>query len=199
MGLSVTSSAKGSMLPLPESSLVILDRDGVINYDSDDYIKSPDEWVPIPGSLEAIGRLKSAGYRVAVATNQSGLARGYFDEFTLANIHQKLQQLLADSADTQIDLIVWCPHGPDDGCSCRKPAPGMLKQIAEETESDLKGVWFIGDNLKDLQTAVAVNAQPVLVKTGKGTETSKSSDIPNHTLVYDDLAEAADALLSSAP
>lgn len=199
MGLSVTSSAKGSMLPLPESSLVILDRDGVINYDSDDYIKSPDEWVPIPGSLEAIGRLKNAGYRVAVATNQSGLARGYFDEFTLANIHQKLQQLLADSADTQIDLIVWCPHGPDDGCSCRKPAPGMLNQIAEETESDLKGVWFIGDNLKDLQTAVAVNAQPVLVKTGKGTETSKSSDIPNHTLVYDDLAEAADALLSGAP
>lgn len=183
------------MPPLPDPGLVILDRDGVINYDSDDYIKTPDEWMPIPGSIEAIGKLKRAGYRVAVASNQSGLARGYFDEFALANMHQKLQRLLAEGFDAQIDLIVWCPHGPNDGCACRKPAPGMLKQIAEECEANLQGVWFIGDSLKDLQAATAVGAQPVLVKTGKGLQTADSGELPENTLVYGDLAEAVEALL----
>lgn len=196
MVLSVMPFAKGLMPPLPDPGLVILDRDGVINHDSDDYIKTPDEWVPIPGSLEAISRLKQAGYRVAVATNQSGLARGYFDEYRLANIHQKLQQLLAEDFDVQIDLIVWCPHGPDEGCFCRKPEPGMLHRIAEECKSDLHGIWFVGDSLKDLQAATAVGAQPVLVKTGKGLQTAGSSELPENTLVYTDLAEAADALLS---
>ena len=195
MDSSATFYVKGLMPPLPEPKLVILDRDGVINYDSSDYIKTPDEWKPIPGSLEAIGRLKRAGYRVAIATNQSGLARGYFDQYTLANIHQKLQQMLMDCSDTQIDLIAWCPHGPDDGCSCRKPAPGLLNQIAEECKVNLKGVWFIGDSLKDLQAAAAVGARPVLVKTGKGLDTARLSELPNEALVYADLAEAANAFL----
>jgi len=195
MDLSATFYVKGSMPPLPEPNLVILDRDGVINYDSSDYIKTPGEWLPIPGSLEAIGKLKRSGYRVAIATNQSGLARDYFSEYTLANIHQKMQQLLADRFDTQIDLIAWCPHLPDEGCSCRKPAPGLLSQIAEEFKVELKGVWFIGDSLKDLQAAAAVGAQPVLVKTGKGLDTSSSNELPSETLVYADLAGAVDELL----
>lgn len=183
---------------LPDSALVILDRDGVINFDSDDYIKSPDEWMPLPGSLQAIGRLKNSGFKVAVATNQSGLARGYFDTFTLARIHEKLQQMLAAETDTQIDLVLWCPHSPDEGCNCRKPAPGMLNSIAEEYGASLVGVWFVGDSLKDLQAAKAVKAQPVLVRTGNGAETEKEEELPAGTLVFDDLAQAVEALLSGS-
>ncbi len=183
------------MQPSPDL-LVILDRDGVINEDSDLYIKSPDEWHAVPGSLAAIGRLKSAGYRVAVSTNQSGLGRGLFDEFGLARIHEKMQRQLTLFAEAPIDLIVWCPHLPDAGCDCRKPSPGLLLQIARELGASLAGVWYIGDSLKDLQAAVAVGAQPVLVLSGKGQSTLDQGNLPQNTLVFVDLSAAVDALLA---
>lgn len=173
--------------------LIILDRDGVINHDSDAYIKSVDEWLPIEGAIEAIARLHHAGWTVAVATNQSGLARGYYDEATLHAMHDKLRSLLAEQ-DAEIGLIAFCPHGPDDGCDCRKPLPGMLQQISGHYRTDLDAVWFVGDSLRDLQAAVAVGAQPVLVKTGKGAETA-GKQLPADTLVFADLAAVADALL----
>lgn len=176
--------------------LIILDRDGVINHDSDAYIKSVDEWQPIAGSIEAIARLYHAGWTVAVATNQSGLARGYYDEATLHAMHDKLRALLAEQG-AEIGLIAYCPHGPDDGCDCRKPSPGMLLQIAEHYQADLDGVWFVGDSLRDLEAAVAVGAQPVLVRTGKGGQTAEHP-FPPQTLVFADLAGVAQALLPKA-
>lgn len=177
--------------------LIILDRDGVINHDSDAYIKTVDEWQPIAGAIDAIASLYRAGWTVAVATNQSGLARGYYDEATLEAMHDKLSGLLAER-QAQIGLIAWCPHGPDDGCDCRKPAPGMLQQIARHYDIGdigLTGVWFVGDSLRDLQAAEAVGAQPVLVKTGKGEQTADKT-LPDGTLVFADLAAVAAALLA---
>lgn len=173
--------------------LLILDRDGVINEDSDAYIKSLDEWIPIPGSVAAIARLSQAGWTVAVATNQSGLARGYYDEATLESMHTRLRQLVAEQGG-EVGLIVHCPHGPDDGCSCRKPLPGMLEQIAAYYGADLDGLWFVGDSRGDLDAALAVHCQPVLVKTGKGLRTL-AKGLPERTLVFDDLAAVADHLL----
>lgn len=174
--------------------LLILDRDGVINQDSDDYIKSLEEWIPLPGAIAAIARLSRAGWTVAVATNQSGLARGYYDEATLDAMHQRLRQLVAEQGG-ELGLIVHCPHGPDDDCNCRKPMPGMLLQIAEHYRTDLKGVWFVGDSSGDLQAALAVDCQPVLVKTGKGQRTL-ARPLPRETLVFDDLAAVAAHLLA---
>ena len=173
--------------------LLILDRDGVINEDSDAYIKSLDEWIPIPGSVAAIARLSQAGWTVAVATNQSGLARGYYDEATLESMHARLRQLVAEQGG-EVGLIVHCPHGPDDGCSCRKPLPGMLEQIAAYYGVDLNGLWFVGDSRGDLDAALAVHCQPVLVKTGKGLRTL-AKGLPERTLVFDDLAAVAAHLL----
>lgn len=175
--------------------LIVLDRDGVINYDSDAYIKTVDEWQPLPGAIAAIARLHQAGWTVAVATNQSGLARGYYDEAELHAMHDKMSALLAKQ-QADIGLIAFCPHGPNDGCDCRKPNTGLLLQIAEHYDSSLEGVWFVGDSLRDLQAAVAVGAQPVLVKTGKGADTARK-DLPAGTLVFDDLAAVADALLQA--
>ncbi len=173
--------------------LIILDRDGVINHDSDAYIKTVDEWQPLPGAIEAIARMHHAGWTVAVATNQSGLARGYYDEAELAAMHDKLRALLAVEG-AEIGLIAHCPHGPDDGCACRKPKPGMLLDIARHYTTDLQDVWFVGDSLRDLQAAVAVGAQPVLVTTGKGGETAGKA-LPPGTRIFPDLAAVADALL----
>src|SRR5690606_15356620 len=128
--------------------LVILDRDGVINEDSDAYIKSPDEWIPIPGSLEAIARLNRAEYRVVVASNQSGLARGLFDADTLSRIHEKMHRALADVGGA-VDAVFFCPHGPDDECDCRKPRPGLLQDIARRLNVSLRGVPAVGDSLRD--------------------------------------------------
>lgn len=178
----------------PNVPLIILDRDGVINYDSDEYIKSPDEWLAIPGSLEAIARLNRAGYKVAVATNQSGLARGYFDLATLAKIHKKMHAELAHVGGT-IDAIFFCPHGPEDGCACRKPKPGLLKDIAKEFNCDLPGVPAVGDSLRDVEAARAVGAKPILVRTGKGLRTLQKGGIPADVAVYDDLAALVDVLL----
>jgi D-glycero-D-manno-heptose 1,7-bisphosphate phosphatase len=174
-------------------NLLILDRDGVINYDSDDYIKSLDEWIPLPGAVEAIARLSQAGWTVAVATNQSGIARGYYDLGTLDAMHARLCQLVAEQGG-ELGLIVYCPHGPDEGCTCRKPKPGMLEQIAAYYGVALKGVWFVGDSSGDLTAARAVDCQPVLVKTGKG-ERTLAKGLPAGTLIFDDLAAVADQLL----
>jgi len=168
---------------------VILDRDGVINEDSDDYIKSPEEWIPIPGSLEAIARLNHAGYSVAIATNQSGIARGLFDEQILNAMHQKLHRELA-RLGAHVELIAWCPHGPDDGCDCRKPAPGLYHQISRRWNQPLEGMPIIGDSLRDLQAARAVGALPILVRTGKGHRTEAELEDPT-VAVFDDLAQAA--------
>jgi D-glycero-D-manno-heptose 1,7-bisphosphate phosphatase len=177
--------------------LIILDRDGVINEDSDEYIKSVDEFIPLPGSLEAIARLKKAGYTIAVATNQSGIARGYFDEATLAAMHDKLAHLL-DEQGGEIDYIAYCPHGPDDNCDCRKPLPGLLKEISTHFNTELTNVPIIGDSLRDLQSARSVGAYPILVKTGKGERTLENADQISDVPVYADLAAAVDALLNNS-
>lgn len=176
--------------------LVILDRDGVVNEDSDAYIKSPEEWIPIPGSLEAIARLNHAGYRVVIATNQSGVGRGLFGMAELDAIHQKLHAALARLGG-QLDGIYFCPHGPDDGCSCRKPRPGLLQEVAARQGIELTGVPAIGDSLRDLEAARAVGATPILVRTGKGR--SAEPQLPadwRPVAIYDDLAQAVQDLLT---
>lgn len=174
--------------------LIVLDRDGVINQDSDAFVKSLDEWIPIPGSIDAIARLSKKGWTVAVATNQSGLARGLFDQTTLDNMHFKLQQLVMEQGG-QIDLIVHCPHGPDDGCSCRKPQPGLFQRIANHFHLDsLDGVPVVGDSHRDLDAGMRLGAVPYLVRTGKGEKTMKGP-LPTGTQVFDDLAAVADHLL----
>ena len=177
------------------AKLVILDRDGVINEDSDDFIKSVDEWVPLPGSIEAIALLKKAGWIVGIATNQSGIARGLYDEATLHAMHDKLADLLAEHGVT-VDYIAYCPHGPDSSCTCRKPLPGMYEEIAEQFGCDLNGVPVIGDSLRDLEAAVAAGAKPMLVRTGKGERTLAKGGLPENTPVFDDLAGAVEALVA---
>lgn len=170
--------------------LVILDRDGTINRDSDHYIKSPAEWKPLKGSLEAIARLTQAGYRVVIATNQSGLARGLFDMTTLNAIHDSLQHA-AQQAGGRIDAIFFCPHAGDADCACRKPRPGMLLEIAKRMNVPLEGVPMVGDSLRDLQAAAAAGARPVLVLTGKGRQTREAGGLPPGTQVFPDLAAFA--------
>ena len=174
--------------------LVILDRDGVINYDSDDYIKSPGEWRPIPGSLEAIARLNQAGYRVVVASNQAGIGRGLFDMATLAAINDKMHRTVAQ-AGGRIEAVFYCPHSRDENCNCRKPKPGLLEDIARRFNTDLTEVPAIGDSLRDLQAAVQVHAQPILVMTGKGKKTAAAGKLPENTKTYADLSEAAKDLV----
>ncbi len=174
--------------------LIILDRDGVINHDSASYIKSPAEWKPIPGSLEAIALLNQAGYRVLVATNQSGIGRGLFDMATLNAIHDKMHRALG-LAGGRIDGIFYCPHAQDAGCACRKPKPGLLEEIGRRFGVSLDGVPFIGDSLRDIEAALAVGAQPVLVLTGKGKKTRKEGGFPENTPVHADLSEAVRNLL----
>ncbi len=173
--------------------LVVLDRDGVINADSDEYIKSPEEWTPIPGSLEAIARLTQAGFRVVVATNQSGLGRGLFDMAALNAMHDKMHKAV-NQLGGRIDAVFFCPHAQDAGCSCRKPQPGMLQEIAERFSMDLAGVPAIGDSLRDLQAASAAGARPILVLTGKGKKTVKAGGLPEGTEIHEDLAAAVAAL-----
>ncbi len=177
--------------------LIILDRDGVINQDSDDYIKSVDEFIPLPGSLEAIARLNQAGYRVTIATNQSGIARGYYDIATLNAMHDKLRRLLSNLG-AGIDMIAFCPHGPGDKCHCRKPEAGMYRDIAERFEISLQGVPIIGDSLRDLIAANEVGAKPILVRTGKGMRTLEKGEGLEGIAVYDDLAAAVSALLEES-
>jgi D-glycero-D-manno-heptose 1,7-bisphosphate phosphatase len=175
--------------------LAILDRDGVINYDSDQYIKSPAEWRPIPGSIEAIARLNQSGYRIAVATNQSGIGRGLFDMATLNAINDKMMEMVFRQGG-RIDALFFCPHTAIEACACRKPRTGMLEEIAARFHTDLKGVPIVGDSLKDLQAADTVGGQPVLVLTGKGKVTRDEGGMPKKTLVFEDLADASRHLIA---
>ena len=174
--------------------LIILDRDGVINYDSDQFIKSPDEWRPLPGSLEAIARLVQNGYQVVVATNQSGVGRGLFDMPTLNAIHEKMHKAVA-LAGGRIDAIFFCPHAAQSDCGCRKPKIGLLEEIAARYKHDLHQVPAVGDSLRDLTCAAKIGAQPILVLTGKGVKTQAASGIPEGTLIYPDLAAAVATLV----
>jgi len=184
--------------PAPQTrqvKLIILDRDGVINYEREQFVKSPDEWRPIPGSLEAIARLNHAGFRVVVATNQSGLGRRLLDTATLISIHEKLHKALAQVGG-RIDAVFFCPHTADANCDCRKPKPGMLADIGQRFGVELTGVPCIGDSLRDLQAAEACGAQPILVLTGKGEKTLRDGNFPKNTIIFPDLAFAATALLA---
>ena len=177
------------------NKLIILDRDGVINEDSDAYIKTVDEWVPIPGSIKAIARLSQAGYTVVVATNQSGIGRGYYDVATLDAMHARMRELVAAQGG-EMGGIFYCPHGPDDGCDCRKPLPGLIDQIVTEY-GDVTGAPLIGDSLRDLQAGVARHCQPVLVLTGKGQKTLDKG-LPENlgdVAIFDSLADFVDHTL----
>jgi len=176
--------------------LIILDRDGVINFDSVQFIKSPDEWRPIPGSLEAIARLTREGWRVVVATNQSGLARGLFEMATLNAIHAKMHKAAAQ-AGGRIEAVFYCPHSAEMDCGCRKPKPGLYDEIAARYGRELAGVPVIGDSLRDLLAAASVGARPILVKTGKGEKTQVAGGLPAGTTVFADLSEAVDFLLKA--
>lgn len=175
--------------------LVVLDRDGVINFDSVHFIKSTNEWIPIPGSLEAIALLNQNGYRVAIATNQSGISRGLFDMVTLNAIHDKMHKALGQLGG-RIDAMFYCPHSADDNCSCRKPKPGMMEEIGRRFSMDMKGVPMVGDALRDLQAGAVLGMQPILVRTGKGEETLAAGGLPEGTLVFADLAEAVQHLIT---
>jgi len=175
--------------------LIILDRDGVINEDSDEFIKSPDEWQPLPGSMEAIAQLKNAGWQVVVATNQSGIARKLFDLDTLHAIHDKMHSL-AQEYGGGIDAIFFCPHGPKDNCDCRKPLPGLFEQISKRLNTKLYNVPCIGDSLRDIKAAQAAGGQPILVRTGKGSTTLYNAEGIEDVPVYCDLKQAVNALLN---
>jgi len=185
--------------------LLILDRDGVINQDTGDYIKSLDEWQPIPGSIEAMARLSQAGYALVVATNQSGLARGLFDLDDLEAMHARLTELL-EAEGGKLEAIFYCPHHPDDGCKCRKPQTGMLDAMEAEFNTSVADAIFVGDSLKDLQAAVAKNCRPCLVLTGLGRDTldqlaqleaPEARALADQVRTFDDLASLADHLLQT--
>lgn len=179
---------------LAHKRLIILDRDGVISRDSRAFIKSPHEFLPLPGSARAIGTLTRAGYTVAVASNQSGLARGLFDRAALRAIHRRLRALVAAEGG-RIDRIVVCPHGPDDGCRCRKPSPGLLLRLGKYYGTPLDDIPFIGDSLRDLQAAERAGAEPVLVRTGNGVSTeTRLPESLRSIRIFDDLAAAVAAM-----
>ncbi|MCG8434161.1 MAG: D-glycero-beta-D-manno-heptose 1,7-bisphosphate 7-phosphatase [Gammaproteobacteria bacterium] len=174
--------------------LLILDRDGVINHDSDDFIKHPDEWVPINGSLDAIAKANKHGWRVVVATNQSGVGRGLYDVDMLEQIHKKMDRMVKERGGN-IDKVFYCPHHPDENCDCRKPKPGLFRQIEQHYGVDLLNVPCIGDSPRDLEAAKTVGARPILVKTGNGEASLKSLGISRPVEVFDDLAAAVDCLV----
>ncbi len=177
--------------------LVILDRDGVINYESDAYIKSPAEWLPIPGSLAAIAQLHRAGFTVVVATNQAGVARGLFTLADLDAIHRKML-VAVEAAGGKLDGVFYCPHGPQDGCDCRKPKPGLLRQIEKRFGLSLKSVPVIGDSTRDIEAAQAVGARAILVRTGNGEQTIGKLGTPENIEIYADLAAAANQLIKES-
>lgn len=173
---------------------IILDRDGVINFDSEHYIKSPDEWHAIPGSLEAIADLNRAGYRVLVATNQSGVARGYYDLETLNLIHEKFMRELA-AVGGYVDEIFFCPHHPDDHCQCRKPKPGLFDKIKEKYQFDFANTYYVGDSASDIEVALAAGCKPVLVLTGNGEKTRQKFADAALLPVFPNLAAVVQSIL----
>ncbi len=187
--------------------LIILDRDGVINHDREDYVKSADEYVPIDGSIEAIARLHKAGFTVVIATNQSGLARGKFDLDDLEAMHEKLTGLVEEQ-EAELGAIFYCPHAPEDNCKCRKPKAGLVDAIEAEFNISAEGFYFVGDSLRDMQAAVSKGCKPILVKTGNGEKTlSQLADpslqldapvlTPDHIQVFDNLSCAADFIIAN--
>lgn len=180
---------------------LILDRDGVINYDSDQFIKSPEEWRPLPGSLKAIANLNKAGYRIVVISNQSGLARGLFSVETLDAIHEKFHTLLAKE-NGKVEKIYYCPHGPDDNCTCRKPLSGLFTQFAQDYKLSLTNVYAVGDSIRDLQAASEAGANSILVRTGKGQKSEltlqalEKDNLLRTTPIHNDLASFVNTLLS---
>ena len=181
----------------PEGSkTIVLDRDGVINQDSSSYIKNAEEWIPISGSISAIARLHQANFRVIIASNQSGLARGYFDEAALTRMHDKMNSLIEESGGV-ISAIFYCPHSPDADCSCRKPKTGLLERAEVEFNISLAGDYFVGDSLRDLQAATSFNMKPILVRTGNGrkTEVALSKEIRDQTRIFNDLESAVNWIL----
>lgn len=174
--------------------LIVLDRDGVINEDLERPVSTPDEWVPIEGSLEAIARLNQAGWSVAVATNQSGIGRGLMSLTTLHDIHRRMHEQL-NQAGGKIDVVAFCPHVDSDDCGCRKPAPGMLYTISERLGIELNNVVLVGDSLRDMQAAMAAAATPIIVRTGKGQKTMDNHKGLEHIPAFDDLASYVDSLL----
>lgn len=174
--------------------LIILDHNGVINQSSDTFIKTSDEWIPIPGSLEAIARLTHSGYRVVIATNQSGIGRGLMDMAAYNAINDKMYKAI-NQAGGRIDAIFFCPHTNEDKCSCRKPATGMYEEIMQRYGINLSNMPIVGDSLRDLQAAAAVGAIPILVLTGKGQRTRAKKEIPANTQIFENLAMAVDALV----
>jgi D-glycero-D-manno-heptose 1,7-bisphosphate phosphatase len=179
------------------TKLIILDRDGVINFDQESFIKSPAEWVPIKGSLEAIARLNQADYRVVIATNQSGISRGIYDISTLNAINQKMHAA-ALAVGAEIDSIFFCPHSASDNCDCRKPRAGMFHAIAKRYDVKLKGVPSVGDSLRDLQASFISGCTPYLALSGKGKATLEKGGLPPGTMAYSDLAAVVDHLLNVA-
>ena len=177
--------------------LVILDRDGVINVDSDQFVKRPEEWKAIPGSLEGIARLNHAGFHVVVATNQSGIGRGLFDMTMLNAINEKMLDALAQLGG-RLDAIFYCPHTADSDCACRKPKPGMFEEIGQRFNAPLRGIASVGDSLRDMQASAAVGAQPMLVLTGKGEKTQAQGGLPENTQVFADLGAAVRAIIQAA-
>jgi len=186
---------------MPKQKLLILDRDGVINVESSEFVKTPEEWVPIKGSLEAIGRLSQAGYDIVIITNQSGIGRGYFSADTLAKIHARMIDYVQQHGG-KIQSILFCPHAPDDGCNCRKPKHGMYQELAERLNISFGDVYSVGDSVRDLLAAQAAGAKPALVKTGNGKKSIKEiENAPELGLtsapVFDNLSNFADALLNN--
>lgn len=180
-----------------DDKIVILDRDGVINFDSDEFIKTPEEWVPIPLSLEAIAKLNQAGFTVFIASNQSGIARGLFGLNTLEKIHQKMHDALLKK-DGKIEKIYFCPHSPGDHCSCRKPLPGMLKQLASDYDISLKKAYVVGDSFRDIEAGLSLGAKTILVKTGNGEKALlKHADELKNTIITDNLMTAVKYILEA--
>lgn len=176
--------------------LVILDRDGVINEDTGDFIKVPEQWVPVPGSLEAIARLRRAEYRVVIITNQSAVGRGLFTIDMMNKVHMRMFELIRQKGG-EVDALLFCPHAPESGCGCRKPEPGLFHELARRLKVNLTGIPAVGDSLRDLRAAIAAGAQPVLVRTGKGEQTVEAvrqcgDERLNQVPVYDDLASFVD-------
>lgn len=181
-----------------QTRIIVLDRDGVINEESDDFIKTPDEWIPLPGSLDAISALSHAGFRIAVTTNQSGVGRGLYTLEMLESIHEKMITSI-HAAGGEVDGIFFCPHLPDEGCDCRKPKPGMLRQVAMLFDCDPGSIQVIGDSMRDLEAAQSFGAKSILVRTGYGRETEKLLPDNYPVRVFDNLADAASALINGLP
>ena len=177
---------------LPET-WVVLDRDGVINQDSDDYVKSVDEWIEIEGSTAAIAKLQAQGFGVAVVTNQSGVGRGYYDIAELDAMHAKLNKLVSTAGGKPMEHIFYCPHSPEANCDCRKPLPGLLDQLVAKTGANLSSGYVVGDSLRDLEAGIARRMQPVLVRTGKG-KLTEGKPLPAGTQVFDNLGQFVDYL-----